>query len=183
MTGQYNYCVIFDYCNTLKIATNPCRPWQTLIAELQICWFSLVQPSIGKSGMLYIWGVRPSVGRHSGDSSDLTVAFEDAQEIPPFSRRRLMIQIIQMIQRIFQWPFGEHSVNFWWPFGDLSVTFQWPISDLSVTFQWPFSDLSVTFQWPFSDLLVTFHWHFSVLSVTFQWFFSDLSMKLLVKFW
>ena len=41
---------------------------------------------IGKSGRLYIWGVNRSVGRHAGDISDVTLAFEDAQVIPPFSR-------------------------------------------------------------------------------------------------
>ena len=30
-------------------------------------------------------------GRHTGDSSDVTLAFEDAQVIPPFSREETKI--------------------------------------------------------------------------------------------
>ena len=46
------------------------------IAKLQNFQFSPVQPMIGKSGRLYIWGVR---------CSDVILAFDDAQFIPPFS--------------------------------------------------------------------------------------------------
>ena len=46
---------------------------------------SPVRPLIGKSGRLYIRVVVRSVGRlvvrHGGDSSDVTLAFEDAQVI------------------------------------------------------------------------------------------------------
>ena len=53
-------------------------------AELQICKFSPVQPLIGKSGRLYICVVVWSlVVCHAGDSSDVTLAFEDDQVIPP----------------------------------------------------------------------------------------------------
>ena len=46
-----------------------------------------MKPFIGKSGRLYIQVVGCSVGRcHAGDSSDVTLAFEDAQGIPTFSR-------------------------------------------------------------------------------------------------
>ena len=56
-----------------------------LIAELQICQSSLVYLLIGKSGRLYICVVVRSAGRsvvcHGRDSSDVTLAFEDAQVI------------------------------------------------------------------------------------------------------
>ena len=44
------------------------------------------KPFIGKSGRLYIRVVVWSVVCHAGDSSDVTLAFEDAKGIPPFSR-------------------------------------------------------------------------------------------------
>jgi hypothetical protein len=53
-----------------------------LIPDLQICRFSPVQPSIGKPGRLY----NLMVVHHAWDSSDVTLAFEAAQVIPPFSK-------------------------------------------------------------------------------------------------
>ena len=35
--------------------------------------------------------------KYVGYSSDVTLAFEDAQVVPPFSRDELIIQMIQMI--------------------------------------------------------------------------------------
>ena len=49
------------------------------IAKLHICQFSPVQLLLGKSGMLYICVVGWSVGHQAGDSSDITLAFKDAQ--------------------------------------------------------------------------------------------------------
>ena len=37
-------------------------------------------------GSIFPWLFSRSVGRHTGDSSDVTLAFEDAQFIPLFSR-------------------------------------------------------------------------------------------------
>ena len=49
-----------------------------------------LKPFIEKSGMLYIPFVGRLVGRllrhHAGNISDVTLAFEDAQVIPPFSQ-------------------------------------------------------------------------------------------------
>ena len=71
-----------------------------------------VQPLIGKSGRLYICMVVPSVVCHTGDISDFTLAFEDAQVIPPFFREETentddtddtgekMIQMLQEVQKV-----------------------------------------------------------------------------------
>ena len=56
------------------------------MAKLQICQFSSVQPLNGKSGKLYsrvvVCHLSPVIC-HTFDSSDVTLAFGDAQVIPP----------------------------------------------------------------------------------------------------
>ena len=56
---------------------------------------------IGKAGRLYIcMVVCRLVGPHDGDSSDVSLACDDAQVIPSSLGRSQKIQMIQMIQMI-----------------------------------------------------------------------------------
>ena len=91
-----------------------------------ICQDLPVHQMIWKSGYaLYLGGCRCRCGRrcHAGDSTDITLVFEDAQVIPPFTREETYLGHIWDILAIYlghicdiSWAYLGQILDIFWAY-------------------------------------------------------------------